>query len=338
MTGPLLSRPPEESARRLALSYLDQAAAGRARMADPEDDEALHDFRVGLRRLRSCLAAYRDELADSVPKKLARRLRRLARATGPGRDTEVQIAWLRRAGKDLAASRRAGLSWLLSRLDQRMAAAQAEMADELAREFAESAAELRRRLAVYRTEIHLDAAGQGPTFGARTAEILAGQVGELAHHLARVQHADDEKEAHAARIAAKRLRYLIEPLAGEAAEATRLVQRFKALQDLLGELHDAHVLESELAAALAAAAAERSERLLAASLAQPADEKLLRAARRRSVEPGLLALAKANRERRDQLFAELQGGWLGSQAAAFLEEVAGLGEKLADPQYAPPSV
>ena len=51
----LLPRPPEEGARRLALSYLDQAARARPRLADPADAEALHDFRVGLRRLRSCL-------------------------------------------------------------------------------------------------------------------------------------------------------------------------------------------------------------------------------------------------------------------------------------------
>jgi hypothetical protein len=217
-----------------------------------------------------------------------------------------------------------------------MEAAQAAMADEVARDFAEAATELRRRLSVYRTEIHLDAVGDGPTFGARTAGILAEQVRELAHHLARVESPEDEKEAHAARIAAKRLRYLIEPLAAEVPEAVLLVQRFKALQDLLGELHDAHVLERELAGALAAAAAERADRLLAASLAQPPDENLVRSARRRSVEPGLIALAKANRERRDRLFAELQGTWLAGQADALLGEVAGLGEKLADPQHAPP--
>lgn len=322
MTGPLLSRPPAESARRLALSYLDQAVAAQARMADPADEEALHDFRVALRRLRSGLASYRAEVAESVPKKLARKLRRLAKATGPGRDTEVQIGWLKQAGNDLPRSRKTGLNWLLSRLERRMETARAELTDEVAQELVETAAELRRRLSVYRTEIHLDAVGGGPTFGLRTAEILAELRRELARHLAEVGTADDDEQAHAARIAAKRLRYLIEPLADELPGAAPLIKRLKELQDLLGDLHDAHVLEAELSAALAAAAAERAERLLAASLAEPPDAGLLRAARRRPVEPGLLALAKANRDRRDQLFAELQAGWLGGRADAFLEEVS----------------
>ena len=58
-----LSRPPEEGARLLALSFLDQAAQARPRLADPADTEALHDFRVGLRRLRSCLRAYRRRIS-----------------------------------------------------------------------------------------------------------------------------------------------------------------------------------------------------------------------------------------------------------------------------------
>jgi CHAD domain-containing protein len=137
------------------------------------------------------------------------------------------------------------------------------------------------------------------------------------------------------------LRYLIEPLADEIPVAAPLVKRFKELQDLLGDLHDAHVLEEELSDALAAAAAERAERVLAESLAEPLDPRRLRIARRRTVEPGLLTLAKANRERRDRLFAELQAGWLGGRADAFLEEVRDLEVKLAEEtaaQYAPPSV
>src|ERR1700680_2117802 len=91
----ILERSPEEGARRLALAYLDQAAAALPRLADPEDGEALHDLRVALRRLRGCLESYADQLGDSVPKKLARRLRRLARATGPGRAAQVAIGQVR---------------------------------------------------------------------------------------------------------------------------------------------------------------------------------------------------------------------------------------------------
>jgi CHAD domain-containing protein len=53
----LLDLPAEEAARLIALSLLDRAAAAAARMADPSDPHALHDFRVATRRLVACLQA-----------------------------------------------------------------------------------------------------------------------------------------------------------------------------------------------------------------------------------------------------------------------------------------
>jgi CHAD domain-containing protein len=322
----LLARPPEEGARRLALSFLDQAAAAYPRLDDPSDTEALHDFRVGLRRLRSCLRAYKEILAASLPKKLARSLRRLAAATGPGRDAEVQIEWLRGRGKHLARGHRAGLAWQTGRLEERMRAAYAELTGHLGARFPDLEKELRRHLSTYRAEVHLGADGPHPphpTLGDATAVILREQVAGLEDHLAQVHSAGDEKQAHRARISAKRLRYLLEPLAesDELPGAAPLVKRLKGFQDLLGNLHDAHVLEAELAEAVEAAAAERARRLLDLALQEIPDEALLRAARRRSLEPGLLALARQNRERRDQLFAELKKDWLGGQAEEFLDQV-----------------
>jgi CHAD domain-containing protein len=320
----LLARSPEEGARLLALSYLDQAAAARPRMEDPADTEALHDFRVGLRRLRSALKAYREQLDGSVPKKLAKRLRRLAASTGPGRDTEVQIEWLRGRSKHLSGHHRTALNWLLSRLEERLRQAQDQMEAELAQEFAEVEEALRRRLSVYQTEVHLDAAGPRPSFAEATGAILGRQVEELAQHLGRIEGSDDQEEAHEARISAKRLRYLVEPLTEELPAAGPLVKRFKALQDLLGDLHDAHVLELELAGALDTAALDRARRVLAISLQGGRDERLLRVERRRAVEAGLIALARLNRARRDRLFAELQEEWLNGKAEGFLSEVEGL--------------
>ena len=105
-----------------------------------------------------------------------------------------------------------------------------------------------------------------------TAGILHGQVADLEEHLARIEDAGDEQEAHEARIRAKRVRYLLEPLVDEIPGAAPVVKRFKALQDLLGDLHDAHVLEAELAEAVETAAAERAGKLLELSLADAPDD------------------------------------------------------------------
>jgi CHAD domain-containing protein len=327
-TAPLLPRPPEEGARILALHFLDQAAAAWPRLQDKEDTEALHDFRVALRRLRSCLRAYRDPLEGTLPKKLLKKLRRLAQATNPGRDTEVQIEWLRGRGRHLSSYHRAGLSWLLARLEERMQAAYDEMEAELKEEFLEAETELRRRLSIYRTEVRLDGSGSRTTLADVTAEILREHVRELGEHLARVETVEDEEEAHEARIAAKRARYLLEPLADELPAAGPLIKRFKAFQDLLGDLHDAHVLETELSQAVEDAAAERARRTFEVSLDGVADERLLRAAGRRAAEAGVIALARLNRGRRDRLFQELQDEWLNGKAGEFLREVEGLAEVL----------
>ncbi len=333
----LLARPPEEGARLLALGFLDQAAAARPRLRSGGDDaEALHDFRVGLRRLRSCLQAYAGPLGDGVPKKLARRLKRLAGSTGAGRDTEVQIEWLRAQAPVLGSFHRSGLRWLLARLEARREAAYRSIEERAAGRFDELAAALRERLSVYTAEVRLDRGEpeRRETLGAATAVVLERDVAELRARLAAIDGAGDVDRAHRARIAAKRLRYLLEPLADELAPldaATRpLVKRVKGLQELLGELHDAHILADELAAALAAAAEERAAALLAATLAPHPDAKLLRAEQRRGREAGLLALARLNRERRERVYREVADGWLDGRSDDLLDEVAGLGRALAD--------
>jgi CHAD domain-containing protein len=320
----LLPRPPEEGARLLARSYLDAAAEARPRLDDRDDKEALHDFRVALRRLRSCLRAYRGELAGSLDDKLAKRLARLARATGPARDAEVQLEWLRESAQQgLAAAHRAGLKWLIARLEERTSEAWHRLGKELARDFDPFESGLRRALSVYRAEVHLDG-GPRPTFAGATAAVLERQRGRLGGRLSAVRGPGDVARAHRARIEAKRLRYLLDPLAKELPGAEKVIKRLKGLQDLLGELHDAHVLEAEIEQALGEAAALRVTTLFELSLASTPDELTLRAERRRPREAGLLALARRNRARRDQLFAELAAHWLADRAAPFLAEVEAL--------------
>src|SRR5947208_1480322 len=95
------------------------AGAARERLTYSDDAEALHDFRVAMRRLRSTLRAYQPQLDAVVPPKLRRRLRDLARATGEARDVEVQIASLEHRRDELPPARRAGVPWLLARLTER---------------------------------------------------------------------------------------------------------------------------------------------------------------------------------------------------------------------------
>lgn len=324
MDQPLLDLTPEEGARRLALAHLDQAMAAFPRLQDPEDSEALHDFRVALRRLRSHLRAYGEQLDDSLPKKLRRRLGRLARETGPGRDMEVQAEWLKPQARHLASSQRAGLAWFQNRLGERLKEAWSHLSHHVEDQFPSLERDLRERLSHYRQEVYLGPQPRRPTFGEATAGILRRQAAELAEHLARIGGPDDETEAHEARINAKRVRYLLEPLIGELPAAAPAVKRLKGLQELLGELHDAHVLETELRTAVTQAASERADRLVEVSLAEIPDPKALGAARRRPVESGLIALIRRNRTRRDDLFQTLEEEWLESGGAELAGELGRL--------------
>jgi CYTH domain-containing protein len=134
--------------------------------------------------------------------------------------------------------------------------------------------------------------------------VLAGLVethaAELRAKLAAVQGAAQQDEAHEARIAAKRLRYLLEPFRDELPGAAEVVKRIKGMQDLFGDMHDAHV-----AAGIIAEAREE-----APAVAPPPDPL-----------PGLDALYGIAQAETERLFREAQGVWLGGRADEFFAAV-----------------
>jgi CYTH domain-containing protein len=89
-------------------------------------------------------------------------------------------------------------------------------------------------------------------------ERLVAAADALEGALAAVSGVDEQEAAHRARVAAKRVRYLVEPVAGAAPGAAEAARELHALQDALGDMHDLHLLWSccqeggEAAAALAA--------------------------------------------------------------------------------------
>jgi len=321
----LALRPAALGARLVALTYLDAARAALDRMGDTDDVEALHDFRVALRRLRSTIRAYRPLLETSVRGKVRRRLGAMADATNSGRDTEVQIAWLTTLKTELTPRERVGYRWLLARLETRKQEAYESLTSDLPRAFSRAERRLRKGLAVYTSDIRVDGTTPEEKFGAVAAAAIEQQGEALEQLLGSIQTADDT-ELHQARIAAKRLRYLVEPFAGRHPTAAALVQSLKALQDVLGEVCDARVLAADIATAVEAAAAERARQLHELALAEP-DGPLPRA-RRRDERPGLLATARRVRAHRDGRFAELRTSWLGEAAMPLAREIAAVVARL----------
>ena len=114
-----LRQPARRTARLESMRLLAAVRDARDRLDHAGDDEALHDFRVAVRRLRSWLRAFHDVLDDTLSAKHERRLKRIARATGASRDLEVHITWVEDRRKALRGPSRRGADWLLSRLRER---------------------------------------------------------------------------------------------------------------------------------------------------------------------------------------------------------------------------
>ena len=328
----LLDRPAAEATRIIALGYLEDATLAATRLEDASDEEALHDFRVALRRLRSTLRVYSPQLRGSARRASRDRLGRIAEATNRSRDTEVALAWLRPLASDLTARERVGLRELIEQLERRREDVYGKTVAQVRRSFAKAAKRLRKRLGEYRQTVPTAADEGAPTrFAAVAAAAITEQAADLGRRLAEVRSPDQFDEVHAARIAAKRLRYLLEPLGPDLPGGAALVRPLRELQDLLGELCDTRVLATDVETAVTAAAAARARRLFDLALANVDAAERRRAARVNNERPGLLAVAQRLRARRDALFSRLRTPWLRTAGAPFLRDVESAAQVIAQP-------
>jgi CHAD domain-containing protein/CYTH domain-containing protein len=250
-------QPAEEGVRRLALTHLETARTARARLGSSDDPEALHDYRVALRRLRSCLRSYRRQLRSTVTRKSRRRVERLAHATNRSRDLEVHLEWLTAQEATAAAGDRPGITWLIGRLECARSRGWREMLALDEARFPAMFDPLHRQLSRYRTTVHLEPDRERRTLVEVTGRRARAAARRLERRLGRIRDQTSEEEIHRARIAAKHLRYLLEPFVARAPAGEAIIERLKSLQDAFGDVHDAHVFLLELDAALREAEGDR---------------------------------------------------------------------------------
>jgi hypothetical protein len=157
----------------------------------------------------------------------------------------------------------------------------------------------------------------------------------LKDHLAAIVSVEQEKPAHRARLAAKRLRYVLEPVRFLVRGGQGVVRQLKALQDILGDLHDLHTLEGRVRSKL-----EQSRKVAFDDLMHTArTARRLQTVRRAAKSGDDLALAAAAQriaagERR--LYAQLDKRWLGTNADGFFELVDRVVGQLTRSGRAPP--
>jgi inorganic triphosphatase YgiF len=237
---------PSEAFSAIFAAALSQAGANARGVARGGEPEYLHQMRVGLRRLRSALVAFRALVPKKAAKPIAERLRALMPALGAARDWDVFCEGLVRLGMQ-EPERAPVLAPLLARARARRS---------IARRHARAAAASPRLQAFLLRALRW--VNDGPWKGrAHKAEgslgAFAAAALERLHRKALEQAQDidwsDAERRHRLRIRMKRLRYACDFFAASFADAAArpYIKRLAALQDILGDLNDIAVARGLLA-------------------------------------------------------------------------------------------
>ena len=240
--------PAEKAFRLIARECLHQLGANLPGTLEGAP-EALHQMRVGLRRLRACISVFSGMLNDSESTRIKDGLRWLGRSLGAARDVDVLID--ETLQRDFAIGGGAIPELLLSRLEAERARAHAAVQKAL------RSARFRRLMLDAVTWIECGAWREKQE-KRRTQPVKNHAEAELDRRY-RKQHkrAADMKQLspedrHQFRIRAKKLRYATEFLGRiftghkQARRRSDLLSALKELQDALGSLNDIAVREQLL--------------------------------------------------------------------------------------------
>jgi CHAD domain-containing protein/CYTH domain-containing protein len=311
----LLHGPAQAGVRTVARVLAGRVAEARERLDAGREPEALHDFRVAVRRLRSWLRSHRSTLGRRDLRRPARGLRRVAHATNAARDAEVFTAWLDATVDGLTARQKAGAAWLRQHL---VGATDTGVPERVTAAADEALTELERMLPVYQVTVHLDGEPVEATFAHLLAAAIRRAAARLRGRLDDLGDPHDAAAVHAARIAGKRLRYLLEPMAPHVTGATPLIGELKQMQDAFGDLHDAHVWLAHTREVAEAHLAEEARRLWESgdeeSSAPPSTGP--------DIRPGLVAITRVLRERLREGHQAARAAWTGAAAEPFFARVS----------------
>ncbi|MFZ0181525.1 MAG: CHAD domain-containing protein [Methanoregula sp.] len=249
------------------LPLIDVLSAEIAGVREDDDIEHVHRMRVASRRLRAALPLFAECFPEKEYRLWLREIKKITRALGAARDTDVQIAFLKKYLKSQAApipqnvpvknpedTSHSGdpLGTLLARLQKQRGILQKKVIavlDEL--EHSQVLPSLRAACAPP-TEIGKRKKRERY---AGVLPVAAGRVGRRLQAIHQyepfVHNPDAVFEHHALRIAAKKLRYTLEAYAPLYRRSlARPIARIKRLQDLLGDIHDCDVWIEQMSLAI----------------------------------------------------------------------------------------
>ncbi|MFL5618332.1 MAG: CHAD domain-containing protein [Gemmatimonadaceae bacterium] len=325
LTPTLLAMPAPHAVRAIASALLDDVHSARTRFEDDEPD-ALHDLRVAMRRLRSWLRAFRPELSDTVRGRTRRKLRALASATNEARDAEVALAFIRRQS-GLTARTRAAVRDMADELEKVCGDHARATRRTVGKELPKTAHDLSTQLESWWEHHRLSAPASVRPMSEVFADAIRHQARRVESGLARIERSGKPDHVHRARIAAKRLRYLLEPL-GEEPETVGSVDQLKSLQRLLGDVRDTHRIATRFVREIGERAARQARARALTSAGIVPDDRAEPSAPvvRRS---GLTELARRAESARDAAYSEFEAAWGDAERMALVERIERIAARVA---------
>jgi len=221
------------------------------------DPEAIHRMRVASRRLRAGLPVFSRCYSQRTYQRISGGIRRITKDLGKARDLDVQINYLEEIlgdRKDMDEGEIKGVNILLARIRKRRESLQPKVIADCTRlekkgvpDLLESSMRAWKRGSAPSRDS--PATGMFPMRRARKA--IERRIDALTAYSPMVHDPCAVEAHHAMRIAAKKLRYLLEvysPLFGK--ENKPAIRRLKKIQEILGTLHDCDVWITDLGSAL----------------------------------------------------------------------------------------
>jgi len=287
------------------------------------DIEHVHQSRVATRRIRAALGMFADCFPAKKAKRWQKRIRQLTQGLGPARDKDVQIEFVESFLSGLDDSQescRPGIARLALRLRQERESGQTVVGRTLDK-FESSQVLVQMHCELERLLFPLRRANtslQSPFVFQRTRQRIVADYDALRSYQASLADPGDKKAHHEMRIAAKKLRYVLEicnPAYEERLSAS--LKTSKKLQSLLGEIHDCDVWLDFIS-----------------QFAQEETQKTIdyfgESGPFEMIEPGLKCLDQERQQCRQKTFEQLVAYWEKVKANKVWEDMLSLVEACAE--------
>lgn len=224
MPTPFFEMPKASAFRQIVTELLDHMRLTMNQLLAGENEEALHDFRVALRKLRVWLKYVGPLVHGEITHKTVEILRHITQITNEARDTEVQIELYRLLNKQSMVE----VAQIALEQNHR------QMCEMLQKRFVfvERAIEA----ALSSSEIPSEQVWR-EDYSAAIEYVMK----RLHKRLSAWRSIDDAESLHRARITIKELRYLLEPVQGQIPALGVLSAHLRHLQNALGDVRDMYV-------------------------------------------------------------------------------------------------